>query len=118
MADMEKQNVLSTEDYNTYIGAGDITEEGIVFVFDEIKEYEGRFEVEQENDDGTISKVKKPYWVIKGFNDKGMDIGVSTGSTKLHRMIMDNFKLLKGAKINLSGRGKNFDREYKITILR
>lgn len=118
MANMEKQSVLSTEDYNNYIGAGDLTEEGIVFVFDDISEYTGRFEVEKENDDGSISKVKKPYWVIRGFDSRGMDISISTGSVKLHRMIMDNYQVLKGEKINLSGRGKNFDREYRITILR
>lgn len=118
MVDMDRQSVLSTEDYNNYIGAGDLSEDGVVLTFDDIVEYTGRFEVEKENDDGSISKVKKPYWVIKGFDAKGMDIAISTGSVKLHRMIMDNYQLLKGKKINLSGRGKNFDREYRITILR
>lgn len=118
MADMENQTVLSTTAYNKNTPAGEITEEGIVFTFDDIKEYEGRFDVEKVNDDGTVTKVKKPFWIISGFDEKGLDMTVTLGSAKLHRMVMDNFKLLKGAKIRLAGRGKNFDREYTITILR
>lgn len=118
MANMDNQGTLDTSMYNKNTPAGEITEEGIIFTFDEIKEYEGKFEVEQENDDGTTSKVKKPFWVISGFDEKGLDMTVTLGSAKLHRMVMDNFKLLKGAKIKLSGRGKNFGREYTITILR
>lgn len=118
MVDMEKNNVLKTSDYNQFISAGDIDEDGIVFTFDEIVQKEGRFEVEKELDDGTVAKVKKPFWVVSGFDEKGMDISITLGSAKLHRMIMDNFSLLKGAKIRLAGQGKNFEREYTITILR
>lgn len=118
MADMENNQVLKTSDYNQFISAGDIDEEGIVFTFDEITQKEGRFEVEKENEDGTISKVKKPFWIISGFDVKGLDISITLGSAKLHRMVMDNYKLLKGAKIRLAGRGKNFEREYTITIMR
>lgn len=115
---MDNQVTLDTSMYNKNTPAGEITEEGIVFFFDDIKEYEGRFEVEQENEDGSVSKVKKPFWVISGFDEHGLDMTVTFGSSKLHRMVMDNFKILKGSKIKLCGRGKNFSREYTITILR
>jgi hypothetical protein len=117
MADMEKQKVLSTEEYNNYIGAGDIEENGIVFTFNKMVEHEGRFEVKTRDEEGNEVMKKKPFWVISGFDSKGLDINISTGSAKLHRLIMDNYVKLHGKKICLAGTGKNFEREYSVTIL-
>lgn len=99
----DNQTTICTEEYgNKGIAAGKLDEKGINFTFDDLKTAKGK---------------NGEFWIIKAYDEKGLDLDVLFSSTKLHKAIMANFELLKGAKINLAGVGQGFDREYRITIM-
>jgi hypothetical protein len=109
---VETSKKLSTNDIrtpaqlavSTGIKAGELTEEGMMFQFVEMR------------------KSSKPgkfgdFWFINGFDMEGNEVEILTSSQKLVTLINNNYELLVNKIITLSGVGQGFDRNYLIDVI-
>ena len=109
---VESSKKLSTNDVktpaqlavSTGIKAGELTEEGMMFQFVEMR------------------KSSKPgkfgdFWFINGLDMDGNEVEILTASQKLVTLINANYELLVNKIITLSGVGQGFDRNYLIDVI-
>lgn len=111
-SNVENSKKLSTNDVqtpaqlavSTGIKAGELTEEGMMFQFVEMR------------------KSSKPgkfgdFWFIMGLDMDGNEVEILTSSQKLVTLINTNYELLVNKIITLSGVGQGFDRNYLIDVI-
>ena len=109
---VESSKKLSTNDVktpaqlavSTGIKAGELTEEGMMFQFVEMR------------------KSSKPgkfgdFWFINGLDMDGNEVEILTSAQKLVTLINNNYELLVNKIIILSGVGQGFDRNYLIDVI-
>lgn len=109
---IETTQKLSTNDVktpaqlavSTGIKAGELTEEGMMFQFTEMR------------------KSSKPgkfgdFWFIIGLDMDGNEVEILTSSQKLVTIINNNYDILVNKIITLSGVGQGFDRNYLIDVI-
>jgi hypothetical protein len=109
---VETSKKLSTNDVRTPaqlavctgIKAGELTEEGMMFQFMEMR------------------KSAKPgkfgdFWFINGLDMEGNEVEILTSAQKLVTLINNNYELLVNKIITLSGVGQGFDRNYLIDVI-
>lgn len=103
--DVKPTNALSTEQYNSKaLSAGKLTEQGEDFVLLELKAAKSEYGDMMVIVGHKIGKEDEPFELM-------------TSSGKLMRLMKGNFESLKGTKINISGIGEKYTREYSIRLL-
>jgi hypothetical protein len=101
--DADNQRVLDTEmlDHER-IGGGKLPAEGITL------RYLGH---------KTATGKNGEFMIILGKKDDGTYIDIQTSSGKLQEVVKSNEDYLMNKRLNISGRGTGFERQYTVRVL-
>jgi len=95
---------LTTEDLGTKrLTAGKLTELGQTFTLRTIE--------------AKMSEKNGQFYILTGELEDGGEVEVVFSSKKLHKLVAKNWDILVNRRINISGEGTGFDREYSIQIM-
>jgi hypothetical protein len=96
--------VLSTGSLNKkHVTGGKLTEVGETFALKGIET--------------KISEKNGEFYVLNGELESGQAVEIVFSSAKLHKLLSVNWNKLVDRRINISGVGAGFDREYEIKVL-
>jgi hypothetical protein len=95
---------ISTETLNTkHVTAGKLTEAGETFTLKAIE--------------AKVSQKNGEFYVLHGELEDGRPIDIAFSSAKLHKLLSNNWDRLVTKRINISGVGSGYDREYTIQLV-
>jgi hypothetical protein len=99
---------FSTEEFNIKaVGCGQLTMEGETFIIDELVDMDGK---------------NGPFMLIKGHRLNGDGCDLMSSSGKLQKTLRKHWEAIDahqeaGGKVNISGIGSEFDREYSVKLV-